>query len=260
MNTGILEALLIPDIAMEADDITKKVNNILGGKDAPAENRTEDQREEDLTQVDNIFDDIKKDDATDNPQDNPVNDDTTEDAPQDTETNDDPVGADELNDSLGDDQGDSTKDNPDMDDSGDISDDQRMDDDSMGDDPNNPEDGMNPEDKSIFSDKNTLKKNMIYFFNIIRYTINTLEESLGSSDNQETLRIMNSVIQNLYASKDILYDLITKQIEKESYEVLVTKYITIKRIYDISCDMLEEHFTNNPNARVKYKRFKNKFK
>lgn len=233
MNTGILEALLIPDIAMEADDITKKVNNILGGKDAPAENRTEDQREEDLTQVDNIFDDIKKDDATDNPQDNPVNDDTTEDAPQDTETEDNP---------------------------GDISDDQPMDDDSMGDDPNNPEDGMNPEDKSIFSDKNTLKKNMIYFFNIIRYTINTLEESLGSSDNQETLRIMNSVIQNLYASKDILYDLITKQIEKESYEVLVTKYITIKRIYDISCDMLEEHFTNNPNARVKYKRFKNKFK
>lgn len=233
MNTGILEALLIPDIAMEADDITKKVNNILGGKDAPAENRTEDQREEDLTQVDNIFDDIKKDDATDNPQDNPVNDDTTEDAPQDTETEDNP---------------------------GDISDDQPMDDDSMGDDPNNPEDGMNPEDKSIFSDKNTLKKNMIYFFNIIRYTINTLEESLGSSDNQETLRIMNSVIQNLYASKDILYDLITKQIEKESYEVLVTKYITIKRIYDISCDMLEEHFTNNPNARVKYKRFKNKSK
>lgn len=233
MNTGILEALLIPDIAMEADDITKKVNNILGGKDAPAENRTEDQREEDLTQVDNIFDDIKKDDATDNPQDNPVNDDTTEDAPQDTETEDNP---------------------------GDMNDDQPMDDDSMGDDPNNPEDGMNPEDKSIFSDKNTLKKNMIYFFNIIRYTINTLEESLGSSDNQETLRIMNSVIQNLYASKDILYDLITKQIEKESYEVLVTKYITIKRIYDISCDMLEEHFTNNPNARVKYKRFKNKSK
>ena len=34
----------------------------------------------------------------------------------------------------------------------------------------------------------------------------------------------------------------------------------IKRIYDISCDMLEEHFSNNPNSRVKYKRFKKKSK
>lgn len=256
MNIGIFEALLIPDIALEADDITKQVNAALGGKNAPTENRSQDQREEDLTQVDNIFDDIKKDDAEDNPQDNPVNDDM----PEDASTDEEPNGADELNATMTDDQGDNS-DDPGMDESGDIEEDPSMDDTPMEDDPNNPDgEGMNPEDKSIFSDKNTLKKNMIYFFNIIRYTIASLEDALGSTDNQETLRVMNSVIQNLYSSKDVLFNLITKQIEKESYEILVTKYITIKRIYDISCDMLEEHLTNNPESRVKYKRFKNKFK
>lgn len=260
MNIGIFEALLIPDIALEADDITKQVNAALGGKNSPTESRSQDQREEDLTQVDNIFDDIKKDDAEDNPQDNPVNDNSSGDAPQDDSTDEEPSGADELNASMTDDQGD-TPDDPEMDESGDMGEDSSMDEDSMGDDPENPDgEGMNPEDKSIFSDKNTLKKNMIYFFNIIRYTITSLEDALGSTDNQETLRVINSVIQNLYSSKDVLFDLITKQIEKESYEVLVTKYITLKRIYDISCDMLEEHFTNNPDSRVKYKRFKNKSK
>ena len=57
-----------------------------------------------------------------------------------------------------------------------------------------------------------------------------------------------------------MYKIITEEIESSPYETLVTKYITLKRIYDISCDMLEEHFSNNPNSRVKYKRFKKKSK
>ena len=77
MNYGILEALLIPEIATEADDITKQVNAAMGGKKSKTEKLTNDQREEDLTKVDNIFDDISKDD--DNPQDNPVNTDNAND-------------------------------------------------------------------------------------------------------------------------------------------------------------------------------------
>ena len=119
---------------------------------------------------------------------------------------------------------------------------------------------MSEENKSIFSDKNTLKENMIYFFNIMRYTITSLEYGLGTTEDQETIRVINSVIHNLYNSKDILYKIITEEIESSPYETLVTKYITLKRIYDISCDMLEEHFSNNPNSRVKYKRFKKKSK
>ena len=70
--------------------------------------------------------------------------------------------------------------------------------------------------------------------------------------------MVNSVIHNLYNCKDILYKIITEEMEKSPYETLVTKYVTLKRIYDISCDMLEEHFSNNPNNKVKYKRFKGK--
>lgn len=238
MNTLILESLLIPEIATEADDITKKVNDILGGKNSPTETVSEDQREEDLTQTDGIFDDINKDASTDNPQDNPTNED------DDNQANEDePSGADELSDSFNDESDPGNEDDVD-----DTSDDPSMDD----------QDGMKPEDKSIFSDKNTLKKNMIYFFNIIRYTINSLEESLGLCNNQETIRVINSVIQNLYSCKEVLYSVLTNHMEKSAYEELVTKYVTIKRIYDISCDMLEEHFNNNPKSRVKYNRFKNK--
>lgn len=250
MNFGILEALLIPEIATEADDITKQVNDIMGGKKAPAENKSNDQRDEDLTQTDNIFDDIQKDDAENNPQNNPTD---TDDQSQDkTDTSDDSQGENDNNSNLNDesnseDDGDGSNTQDDMDTDSSI-------DDESG------EDSESQDEKSIFSDKNTLKKNMIYFFNIIRYTITSLEDSLGNTEDQETIRVINSVIHNLYATKDVLYNILTKQIEKTPYEVLTTKYITIKRIYDISCDMLEEHFKNNPNQKVKYKRFRNKTK
>ena len=248
MNYSDLSFLLIPDIAMEADDITKQVNKIMGGNNAPAETKTEDQRDEDLTKTDNIFNDINKDDPNNDPVDTPQNDDNND--TQDPNT-DDPAN----------DQGDNP-DDPNANQNDDNSDDQNMDQYPMADDPNadpNEEDpGMSPEDTSVFSDKNTLKENMIYFFNIMRYTISSLEAGLGTTENQETIRVVNSVIHNLYNCKDILYKIITEEMEKSPYETLVTKYVTLKRIYDISCDMLEEHFSNNPNNKVKYKRFKGK--
>lgn len=237
-----LSFLLIPDIALEADDITKQVNQIMGGKKAPAEVKSDNQRDEDLTKTDNLFDNINKNDPDNDPVDTPQNDDNndTQDDTTSDANNDQSDNADDPN-------------NPD-----DGTDDQNMDQDpnaDLGDDPSMPE-----EDKSIFSDKNTLKENMIYFFNIIKYTITSLEDGLGSTEDQETVRVINSVIHNLYNSKDILYKILTEEMESSSYETLVTKYITLKRIYDISCDMLEEHFSNNPNSRVKYKRFKVKKK
>lgn len=235
MNFNDLSFLLIPEVAMEADDITKQVNQIMGGKDAPAETKTNDQREEDLSKTDNLFDNINKGDPDNNPVDTSQNDNTT-----DTQDNSENSSNSE----------DKTNDQP-------------MDEDPLIDDPNDPlneDKGMSEENKSIFSDKNTLKENMIYFFNIMRYTITSLEYGLGTTEDQETIRVINSVIHNLYNSKDILYKIITEEIESSPYETLVTKYITLKRIYDISCDMLEEHFSNNPNSRVKYKRFKKKSK
>ena len=55
-----LSFLLIPDVALEADDITKQVNQIMGGKKAPAEVKSDNQRDEDLTKTDNLFDNINK--------------------------------------------------------------------------------------------------------------------------------------------------------------------------------------------------------
>lgn len=281
MNFGILEALLIPEIATEADDITKQVNAAMGGKKSKTEKLTNDQREEDLTKVDNIFDDISKDD--DNPQDNPVNTDDDQPAPQNedapTDSNDDqnsnpddpnvmndnpdsPLDTTDTSGELGGDE------NPPQDDGSDINasnadgmpEDPNASDPSMGEDSgmSDDESGMSPEDQSVFSDKNNLKKNMIYFFNIIRYNISNLEASLGATEDQEALRVCNSVIHNLYNLKDILYKILTEEMESTPYETLVAKYVTAKRIYDLSCDMLEEHFSNNPNKKVRIRRFKNK--
>ena len=246
MDFGILEALLIPEVATEADDITKQVNDIMGGKTAPTEKESNDQREEDLTKTDNLFDDINKDSNEDNPQDNPSNNDDNNSSNDGNSDNNDNPDA-----SNNDDQNNSDDSDPNN------TDDQNMDDPSQM----NPDDSsMNPEDKSVFSDKNTLKKNMIYFFNIIRYTITSLEASLGGTEDQITIRVINSVIHNLYSAKDVMYEILTKEMESTPYETLTAKYITLKRIYDISCDMLEEHFKEHPNTRVKYKRFKNKSK
>lgn len=283
MNFGILEALLIPEIATEADDITKQVNAAMGGKKSKTEKLTNDQREEDLTKVDNIFDDISADDN--NPQDNPVNTNDNQPAPQNADQGEEaPVDADpntaqndqnpnpdgpldttDTSGELGEDenapQGDGTDDMsggaPGADG---MPGDPNASDPSMGDDSGMGEDdpGMSPEDQSIFSDKNTLKKNMIYFFNIIRYNISNLEASLGSTEDQEALRVCNSVIHNLYALKDVLYKTLTEEMESTPYETLVAKYVTAKRIYDLSCDMLEEHFSNNPNKKIRIRRFKNK--
>lgn len=288
MNYSILEALLIPEIATEADDITKQVNAAMGGKKSKTEKLTNDQREEDLTKVDNIFDDISADDN--NPQDNPVNTNDNQPAPQNadqpeeapvdntaaqnpnpddpnamTDNPDGPLDTTDTSGELGGDentpQGDGTDDMsggaPGADG---MPGDPNASDPSMGDDSGMGEDdpGMSPEDQSVFSDKNTLKKNMIYFFNIIRYNISNLEASLGSTEDQEALRVCNSVIHNLYALKDVLYKTLTEEMESTPYETLVAKYVTAKRIYDLSCDMLEEHFSNNPNKKIRIRRFKNK--
>lgn len=288
MNYSILEALLIPEIATEADDITKQVNAAMGGKKSKTEKLTNDQREEDLTKVDNIFDDISADDN--NPQDNPVNTNDNQPAPQNadqpeeapvdntaaqnpnpddpnamTDNPDGPLDTTDTSGELGGDknapQGDGTDDMsggaPGADG---MPGDPNASDPSMGDDSGMGEDdpGMSPEDQSIFSDKNTLKKNMIYFFNIIRYNISNLEASLGATEDQEALRVCNSVIHNLYGLKDVLYKTLTEEMESTPYETLVAKYVTAKRIYDLSCDMLEEHFSNNPNKKIRIRRFKNK--
>lgn len=245
MNLENLVAMLIPDIVTEADDITKQVNDIMGGDKAPAEAESGDQREEDLTQTDDLFDNINKDSSEDNPVDNPQNNSKNKNEPSDDASNDDDTDADnqdsesEPSDSEGDEEPTDTADDTT---------------------PNDEDSEMSEDDTSVFSDKNSLKENMVYFFNIIRYTIKSLEDSLSSTDNQETIRVINSVIQNLYNAKNVLYKILTEQMESTSYEILTSKYITIKRIYDISCDMLEEHFANHPNNRVKYKRFRNKTK
>ena len=192
-------------IATEADDVTQTVARQMGGAKAPT-NQATDERAEDLTQTDNIFADAHEGDEDAPPQPKP------------------PEEQDDQMDNPEDPPEDEETDNPD---------------DGTGDGEGLPEDR-----ESVYSDKNTLKDNIIYFTNTLRTDIDELTNVLGGLNDLESIQVVNSVITNMRNCKDVLHKTLTNDMETSSYEELMRKYITVKRIYDISIEMLDKHFSN----------------
>lgn len=204
-------------IATEADDVTQTVARQMGGAKAPT-NQATDERAEDLTQTDNIFADAHEGDEDAPPQPKPPEEqddqmDNPEDPPEDEET-------DNPDDGTGDGEG--------------LPEDRETDD--------SIEDELAPQ--SVYSDKNTLKDNIIYFTNTLRTDIDELTNVLGGLNDLESIQVVNSVITNMRNCKDVLHKTLTNDMETSSYEELMRKYITVKRIYDISIEMLDKHFSN----------------
>lgn len=221
-------------IATEADDVTQTVARQMGGARAPT-NRATDERAEDLTQTDNIFADAHEGDEDappqpETPEDQDDQTDNPENPPEDGET-------DNLDDGAGD-----------------------------GEDPP-PEDGETDDSledesapQSVYSDKNTLKDNIIYFTNILRTDIDELTNVLGGLNDLESIQVVNSVITNMRNCKDVLHKTLTNDMETSSYEELMRKYITVKRIYDISIEMLDKHFSNMQKKPIRRKSKRTKIK
>ncbi|MCM1214005.1 MAG: hypothetical protein NC548_05745 [Lachnospiraceae bacterium] len=204
-------------VATEADDVTQMVARQMGGDRSPT-NRASEDRTEDLTQTTDIFGNAHEGD---------------EDPPPNTE--------DENNDELDDpdDNGSPEEGSDDSDSSGDE---------ESGEDSTDPElSEETPEEEtpeSAYSDKNTLRDNAVYFSNVLRTDIDELTNALGELNSLDSIQVVNSVMTNLRNCKDILHKMLTEEMESASYEELMRKYITVKRIYDISIEMLDKHFSN----------------
>lgn len=214
-------------IATEADDVTQTVARQMGGAKAPT-NQATDERAEDLTQTDNIFADAHEGDEDAAPQ------------PKTSEKQDDQI------DNPEDPPDDGEMDNPDdeTDDGENPPPETEETDDSF-------EDESAPQ--SVYSDKNTLKDNIVYFTNTLRTDIDELTNVLGGLNDLQSIQVVNSVITNMRNCKDVLHKTLTNDMETSSYEELMRKYITVKRIYDISIEMLDKHFSNMQKKPIRRK-------
>lgn len=213
-------------IATEADDITKRVSNQLRGEndDSDVAAAAGDDRDEDLTQVDNIYEEASaaSDDTVDNPE--------QTDNPEDTDNTNDPTAAPEGEPEVTDDAQ--------YDDGGsdETTDDQSSDEtDAEG----------NKGLSSIFSDKNTLKETSAYLMNIIKGNLESLNTMIGRLDDLDDIKLVNTVISNLQHCEDYLSKMIVEKFASSTYEDLVTEYVTLKQIYTISIEMLDKHFNKD---------------
>lgn len=237
MNFSNILNQLITYPATEADDITKTVSNMMktadgGAPEADTMTGTDEARDEDLTKVDGIFEDIVKTDDPDRPLDNPpdnTNTDTTEESTDDVENTEDTEEA------PLDDEENPSEDNPD---------------DSLLDDT----EGGDQTPKSFYSNKNTLKENLIYFMNILRSNIDSLSSSLGGLNDLESIRVTNAVVSILRYCKEYAYKILTEQMETDSYEALTIKYTTLKHTYDLAIEMLSRQFDGNNPLKHRAKR------
>ena len=181
-----------------------------GGRDRP---------EEDLGKTDDIFGTEEPEDQTgDTPAGNPEDDAGGGDAPTETQDNpEDTEGGEE---------------------------DPNVSGDNAGGNEENPVETPNsePEIDLAFADKNRVRDNLVQLYNIVSGDIELLTNSMNNIDTLETTQIVNSVMNHMRNIKDVLYKTLTQNVTKLSYDELLQKYITLKRVYDICNEMVQRYF------------------
>ena len=213
MTNSFVTFLESMTIAMEAEDITQatanEVRSVLGEApstqpDAP-ENR-------DLMKVDDIF-------GTEKPQDGPSGN-PKEDKDEGSENlpslEDEPIEG--LDDSKLKDQ---SSENPLQE---------------------TPEEDTPPNEDLIFTSKNRIRDNLVQLYSIVTGNIEVIVNSLTSINDTNTIQVMNAVLNHLRNCKDYTYKTLTQNLNTLSYDELLQRYITLKRVYDICAQMMEKHF------------------
>jgi len=242
MANSFLDFLESMTIAMEADDITSQtaneVKSAIGGTPSTQTDADKREDEEDLEKVDDIFGTQK---PADGPSGNPEKDkaEGAENLPtndeEDLEKVDDIFGS-------GENGGDPSTDNPE--DSG--NDDNMEEDPGAGEEDDNPDGGNNTDNVDLlFTQKNRVRDNLIQLYTIISGDIEILVNSLTNINDQNTINILNVVLNHLRNCKDYIYKTLTQNLTSLEYDELLQRYITLKRVYDICIEMLERHFKND---------------
>ena len=196
-----LESMMIP--AMEADDITKRVQRRMRGEipdtsstktdtaqDQNPQPKAMNQSADDnpLTRVDNLTSGLREKDSDDvssdtnntsEPTDN--NDDTTD---NDSSIDDSPIDDGDENDNI----------------------------DSGADDDTGTDDTTSTTQDDTYMDKNVLRDNLIALYNIISSDVERLTNYSSPSEAPEAVDTINRAIMNLRKCKEITYKLITEKL------------------------------------------------
>lgn len=219
MANSFLEFLESMSIATEADDITTQtandVRSAIGG--TPSTQSDADTRgdEEDLEKVDDIFGTETPDNAPSAPTaDDNMDTPAEEDDPENTE--DMPSGDGETPEGETD---------PNL---------------EGGEDPTT--DDQSPNDDLVFTKKNRIRDNLVQLYTIITGDIDIVVNSLTNINDSNTIQVMNSVINHLRNCKSYIYKTLTEELMSLEYDELLQRYLTLKRVYDICIEMMEQHF------------------
>ena len=213
-------------IAMEADDITgdtaNAVRNITGENTDTAPDSANREDEENLEQVDDIFGTQDNNQQNNNEQNENASD--NEDSEQSDDTS---------NEGNEDESGDgSAEEDPNLENNDDSSSD-------------------NPEDKNNFTDKNKIRDHLAQLYSIINGDIDIIMNSISNINNSETIAVMNSILNHFRNCKSMIYKTLTKDLTTIDYPELLKRYITLKRVYDISIKMMETYFKEVKDDKIK---------
>lgn len=219
-------------IALEADDITQEtqaeVRSAIGGA-LPTDTQDSETNNEDLMQVDNIFD-KPLEESQDDPSGNPEQD-------QKDGANPSNLGEDSQSD-------DGTKTNPEGDAGENAQTDPNLSEDPNGNNEDGSTGGQNEEDL-LFAKKNRIRDNLIQLYTIISSDIEILVNSISTINDRSTIEVVNNVLGHLRNSKSFLYKTLTQNLTQLEYDELLQRYVTVRRVYDICIQMLRKYFDEN---------------
>ena len=195
-------------VAMEADDITGDV------KDAANDSVGNDQNNDgDLDTDTNDILGLKEDTTNDNTDE----DDTTRDNPdtntEDTQQKEDDTEEDEMNEN-----------------------------DTMGGEDTPQEDDAKEENPFAESRKKKIKQQYIHLYDVLDDTIKLVFSYVPNITNEDTVKVLNTVNNNLVQCRTQIYSIITEEYHKLEYHELLKKYVALNRIYDLSLKTIENYF------------------
>lgn len=197
--------------AMEADDITKEVDTMTSDiSDEPSKNT-----DIDTSNTDDIFGTKKKSGITKQNKKKEEVPDTTDEPNEEAEvdnSNPDENSDEDVNNIDGDNEIDDSE-VDELDNDFELSDSEKM---------------------------KKLKKRLILLYNVFDSAINTLDTTSNDVNDSELTTAYSKSKEYLSYAKNHIYEIITENLKKDTYPILLKKYIGLCRFYDICVSMIDK--------------------
>lgn len=107
---------------------------------------------------------------------------------------------------------------------------------------NSNEDNTTDDESFSSSRKTKLKKQFLCLFNVLDNNINLISTYVPNVTNDETIKTLTSIKENLTQCKEMIYDITTHDFKELEYHELLKKYVSLNRVYELSTKILETYF------------------